>query len=43
MNMASAYPFEAPPENCMICELEPGFLTGVEGKVVYPVAFGGEG
>ena len=32
-------PFEAPPENCMVLELEAGALRGVSGQVVYPPAF----
>lgn len=32
-------PFEAPAENCMIFELQKGFLESVNGVVVYPQAF----
>ena len=32
-------PFEAPPENCMVLELQPGALTGVSGLVKYATAF----
>ena len=32
-------PFEAPPENCMVIELEAGSLSGVQGIVQYPAAF----
>lgn len=32
-------PFEAPDENCMILELQEGFLQDVQGEVIYPQAF----
>lgn len=32
-------PFDAPRENCMICELEAGALRGLSGTVHYPKEF----
>lgn len=35
------FPFEAPPENCMVAELKPDSLGSVSGEVVYPEVFFG--
>lgn len=32
-------PFDSPPENCMILELQPNSLQGITGTVQYPAAF----
>ena len=33
------FPFESPPEHCMVLELEKGSLSGVNGMVEFPKAF----
>ncbi|MEX0724046.1 MAG: protein-disulfide reductase DsbD domain-containing protein [Gracilimonas sp.] len=34
-----SFPFDAPPENCMVIELSPNSLKYISGEVVYPKEF----
>ncbi|MEL6593535.1 MAG: N-acetyltransferase [Bacteroidota bacterium] len=34
------FPFDVPPENCMVLGLQPGSLDLIKGEVVYPPEFG---
>jgi len=34
-----SFSFDAPPENCMVIELQPGALSGVSGRVDYAKEF----